>query len=175
MYYHITTDDFATQEGDFKIVEVKDGLVYIESDKTLPSPFVETATLPILIRDEIKVLIEAARKNKLEEIDKERAELAQKSITYNGKKIQATDADKALLTQTIALYSAAGQTPIGFGWICEDNTILSVTLSDLVQIGGLIGNQTNEAYIKARKLKDKVLEATTINEINSYKLIEETK
>lgn len=172
MNYKISTDDFSNLEGNYNIIKVIDNIIYVSSDVELSSPFESISELPLSLVESQQVELDKAKEAKIEEIDKDRDEAAQLSVSYKDKKIQATDADKALLTQTISLYSSVGSTPEGFGWITEDNTILEVTLEDLVAIGGLIGQQTNEAYIKARKLKDQVLLALTIEEVNAIKFKE---
>lgn len=169
MFYTITTDKFASVSGNYDMLDVVDGIIYIKSDKALKSPFQQIDAIPSEIQTKLDKAVELAKESKKEELEKARLEANTKSVDYKGKKIQATLEDQDLIIQAVTLYSALGGMPEGSTWICEDNTLLEVTLADMVAIAGLIGSAKNANYIKCRQLKDKLIAATTMNEVQSIK------
>lgn len=171
MYYRISCADFANVKGDYNIINVTNGIIYIKSELKLDQKFEKLEELPIGISDpDIKPFdLEQARETKIKELEEARTKANEKSIEYKGKLFQATEKDVALLTSTIALYQKTGL-PQGFVWITEDNTMMPVTIDDLINVGKLIAEQTSNNYIKIRILKNKVmLECTTQEQLDAIK------
>lgn len=177
MYYKITCSDFATQEGDFDLIGTYDGVVYVENAKTLKKPFskVSESELPFTISEALNAKNEAistARSAKLSEIDNKRDEMISQGVEYNGKTFQSGEHDQALLTQAVTLFSASGGVPNGYTWIAKDNSRVALDLAGLVALGALMALRVNENYQKARDLKDKAVQATTLAEIQAIEWTE---
>lgn len=156
--YKIKIQDFGGLKGTYNFVGADNEYVYIKSDTTLSSPFVE-CELPQTIKDSI----ESARENKKTELENARTQANFKSVEYNGKKIQATEQDQTLISNSVLMLSQVGGT---MQWITEDNSIIEVTLADMTAIMGLIVQQVSNNFLKCRQLKDKLLTCQTIDEIN---------
>ena len=168
-YFKISSAEFATVEGDYDIVVVKNGYIYVASDTELDSPFV-LSSLPEGVAEEIAEQLEEAKENKKKEIDTAKIAYIEGGVTFKDKVFQSAEYDRNLLTSTVSLYSITGTAlPDGFAWISQDNTSVSMTLQELIQLGALMAQKVNEGTIKARELKDKVIAATTINEVQAIK------
>lgn len=102
----------------------------------------------------------AKKKIDLDKITKQNS-----GVTFKDKKFQSADKDRALLTATVTLYSAAGKLPDNFTWISEDNTSVPMTLQELIQLGSLMGQVVNDTTHKARTTKDSVEKAKTVDEV----------
>lgn len=98
------------------------------------------------------------------DIDANRDAEINKGVEFKGKMFQSAEKDRNLLTSTVTLYTAAGGVPEGFVWIATDNTLVPMTLQELVQLGALMGKKVNDCTIKARMLKDQLMKATTYEE-----------
>lgn len=85
-------------------------------------------------------------------------------VEFKGKMFQSAEKDRNLLTSTVTLYSAVGSVPEGFAWISTDNTLVPMTLQELIQLGALMGKKVNDCTIKARMLKDQLMKATSYEE-----------
>ena len=97
-------------------------------------------------------------------IDANRDAEINNGVEFKGKMFQSAEKDRNLLTSTVTLYTAAGSVPEGFVWIATDNTLVPMTLQELVQLGALMGKKVNDCAIKARMLKDQLMKATTYEE-----------
>lgn len=97
-------------------------------------------------------------------IDANRDAEINNGVEFKGKMFQSAEKDRNLLTSTVTLYSAVGSVPEDFVWIATDNTLVPMTLQELVQLGALMGQKVNECTIKARMLKDQLMKATTYEE-----------
>ena len=174
MIYKITTKDFQSQNGDFDIIGIALECVFVNSDKTLKKPFVKVSDseLPIEINERLNERENAlitARTNKLNEINEARDNEIAQGVEFKDKIFQSDESDQALLTQSVALFSAQGETPKGFTWIAKDNSQVEMSLKDLITLGGLIALKVNDCYKKGRELKDLVLKATTQAELSEIK------
>lgn len=109
--------------------------------------------------------LEWFKKRAIEELDLRKSIAQQVSVQYKNKEYQADMASQQILSNTINLYKAAGKLPDNFGWIASDNTITPMTMEELVELGKIIGDRTNELYIKTRDLKNQILQANTVQEI----------
>ena len=98
------------------------------------------------------------------DIDAARDAEINNGVEFKGKMFQSAEKDRNLLTSTVTLYTAAGGVPEGFVWIATDNTLVPMTLQELVQLGALMGKKVNDCAIKARMLKDQLMKATTYEE-----------
>lgn len=159
--YKIKIQDFGGLKGTYNFVGADNEYVYIKSDTALSSPFVE-CELPQPILDSI----ENAMENKKTELENARTQANFKSVEYNGKKIQTTEQDQNLISNSVLMLSQVGGT---MQWITEDNSIIEVSLQDMTAIMGLIVQQVSNNFLKCRQLKDKLLTCTTIDEINQIK------
>lgn len=168
-YFKVSSAEFATVEGDYDIVCVKDNYIYVASATELASPFVVSG-LPEGVAESIAEELEEAKANKKKEIDEAKIGYIEGGVTFKDKVFQSAEYDRNLLTSTVSLYSITGTPlPDGFVWISEDNTSVPMTLQELIQLGALMAQKVNEGTIKARQLKDKALSATTIEEVSAIK------
>lgn len=171
MYFSISTDKFAKKEGNFDIITVKDNIIYIQSDLKsfkLDKDFEEVKVLPDDIAELTIVDLEPIKKAKNKELEEERLKASTQSVEYKGNKILATEQDQLLLVKLIAIMGNTDKTA-KTQYICEDNTIVEYGLADLMAISTIIQEQSTNAYVKCRLLKDKVNVAKTQDEINSIK------
>lgn len=170
MYFQISTKDFQNQKGSFDIITVQQGIIYINSARKLLSPFTEIQELPSDIKEQLEKDLETNKQQKKEELEQERLKAVEADVEYKGSIIQATQTDQKLVSDAVTLYSSLGGIPNGtMQWITKDNSYLTVSLQDLVQIMALMGKNTNDSFIKCRELKNKVETAKTVNEIQSIK------
>lgn len=172
MIYKITTKDFQSQSADYDIIGVALECVYLNSDKTLKKPFVKVSDseLPIEINERLNErenMLVTMRQNKLDEINLARDNEIAQGVEYKDKVFQSDERDQALLTQSVALFSAQGSAPKGFTWIAKDNSQVEMSLKDLIALGGLIALKVNDCYKKGRELKDLALKATTQAELSA--------
>lgn len=168
-YFKVSSAEFATVEGEYDIVCVKDNYIYVGSNEELASPFVVSG-LPEGVAESIAEELEEAKANKKKEIDAAKIAYIEGGVTFKDKVFQSAEYDRNLLTSTVSLYSITGTAlPDGFVWISEDNTSVPMTLAELIQLGALMAQKVNEGTIKARQLKDQVLSAKTINEVQAIK------
>jgi hypothetical protein len=168
-YFKVSSAEFATVEGEYDIVCVKDNYIYVGSNKELTSPFVVSG-LPEGVAESIAEELEEAKANKKKEIDAAKIAYIEGGVTFKDKVFQSAEYDRNLLTSTVSLYSITGTAlPDGFVWISEDNTSVPMTLQELIQLGALMAQKVNEGTIKARQLKDQTLSAQTINEVAAIK------
>lgn len=98
------------------------------------------------------------------DIDAARDAEINNGVEFKGKMFQSAEKDRNLLTSTVTLYSAVGSVPEGFAWISTDNTLVAMTLQELIQLGALMGKKVNDCTIKARMLKDQLMKATSYEE-----------
>ena len=98
------------------------------------------------------------------DIDAARDTEINNGVEFKGKMFQSAEKDRNLLTSTVTLYSAVGSVPEGFAWISTDNTLVPMTLQELIQLGALMGKKVNDCTIKARMLKDQLMKATSYEE-----------
>lgn len=115
--------------------------------------------------DESQVL-EVKKELKKREITKKRDEAINGGVEYKGKVFQSSEKDRNLLTSTISLFSITKQVPEGFKWIAKDNEAVSFTLEDLIALGGVMANAVNASMIKARNLKDKIEQVSSLEELD---------
>lgn len=162
--YKVSIQNFGGLKGTYNFVGADNEFVYVKSDKKLAKPF-EECELPQHIKDSI----EYARQYKKDELEKDRAEANYKSVEYKGKKIQATESDQKLISNTVLMLSQTGG---NMQWITEDNSIIEVTLADMTAIMALIVKQVSDNFLKCRELKDKLLLCETVDEINAIKFNE---
>ena len=168
-YFKVSSAEFATVEGEYDIVCVKDNYIYVGSNEELTSPFVVSG-LPEGVAESIAEELEEAKANKKKEIDAAKIAYIEGGVTFKDKVFQSAEYDRNLLTSTVSLYSITGTAlPDGFVWISEDNTSVPMTLQELIQLGALMAQKVNEGTIKARQLKNQTLSAQTINEVAAIK------
>ncbi|TKX29517.1 DUF4376 domain-containing protein [Campylobacter estrildidarum] len=107
-----------------------------------------------------------AKEFKKDEIDKARDKAIEGGVSFKDKIFQSSEKDRNLLTSTVSLFSIAKQVPEDFVWITQDNTAVPFTLEELIQLGSIMANSVNTNTIKARELKDKIEQATSLEELN---------
>lgn len=116
--------------------------------------------------------LDDVKNQKLESFEGIKHEEMTKDVEYKGYKFQNRDSDRNLLTSTVVLYSALGETPKGFVWISSDNKQIPMSLNELVELGAIMGSRVNEITLKARFFKDAVLAAKSKEEVDQIEWIE---
>lgn len=76
-------------------------------------------------------------------------------------KARASITDAVLMLQTL---SAQG-TPQTIDWTLADNTVVTLTTAQMVEVGVLLGQQVQAAYTQARSLRVQIEAATTAQEV----------
>jgi hypothetical protein len=170
--YKINSADFATQTGEFDLIGVVGGVIYLASETKLKKPFasVTDSELPIEIVNalgERENAITAARTAKTAEIDEARNAYISQGVEYNGVIYDADERAQQIITSMISLYGAAGQTDAKISFITKANAVETLTYSDLVQLGAALAKRVSDSYLKARELKNKVTAATKLAEISA--------
>jgi hypothetical protein len=172
--YKINSADFATQTGEFDLIGVVGGVIYLASVTKLKKPFasVTDSELPVEIvnaLNERENAITAARTAKTAEIDEARNAYISQGVEYNGVIYDADERAQQIITSMISLYGAAGQTDAKISFITKANAVETLTYSDLVQLGAALANRVSEAYLTARTLKNQAENAATLAEIQAIK------
>lgn len=109
--------------------------------------------------------LESLKQDKIEQIDMDRDAAIESGVSFKNKIFQSAEKDRNLLTSTISLFSLQKAVPEGFVWISSDNVQVPFTLEELIQLGSLMASSVQANTLKARELKDKVLAAKSIDEI----------
>lgn len=166
-FYQISTANFADKHGNFELLSVADGLCIVQSNDELGEPFIKLDRLPQNLQDELNARLENAKKSKIESIDYERDKAINAGVEYKGHIFQSEENDRNLLTSAAVLYQAAGGVPENFVWISKDNEQVPFTLADIIALGAKMAQNESLSILKARTLKDKVLAATTLKEVEA--------
>ena len=168
-FYQISTADFADKHGDYELIGVEGDKVFIQSKTALDAPFVELVALPELLQKELNARLENLKVAKIKAINEKRDENINAGVEYKGHIFQSEDEDRNLLVAAGVNFQKLGATPKNFVWISKDNELVPFSLDDLFALGAKIAQNVNENTLKARTLKDKVLAATTLKEIEAVK------
>ena len=168
-FYQISTADFADKHGDYELIGVEEQSVFVESADTLGEPFVELAALPEHLQAELDEKLKNAKTNKIQAINDKRDETINAGVEYKGHIFQSADEDRNLLVAAGVNFQKLGGTPENFVWISKDNEQVPFSLDDLFFLGAKMAQSVNENTLKARTLKDKVLAAATLKEIEAIK------
>lgn len=118
--------------------------------------------------------LEVKKELKKREITRKRDEAINGGVEYKGKVFQSSEKDRNLLTSTISLFSITQQVPEGFTWISKDNEFIPFTLQELIELGGLMANSVSINTVKARKLKNQINNAQTLEEVKNITWDNET-
>lgn len=164
-YFQISVDEFKNEHGDFELISVRDKLCIVQSEVALNAPFTELQILPAELRAELDEKLEMAKKSKIEAINFKRDEAIAAGVLYKEHIFQSAKDDRDLLTSTATIFSKLGATPEDFVWISKDNVLVPFSLDDIFALGAIMAQSVNENTLKARKLKDKVLAAQSVKEV----------
>ena len=167
-YYAITCKDFQSQTGEFNLVTVQDGIVYVSSETDLAEPF-KLSGLPEEFVANQKLFFEKAKELKKQEIDNAKIAQIENGVEFEGKVYQSAEYDRNLLTSTVSLFAISKSVPEGFVWISKDNEQVPFTLEKLMGLAQAMATDVQVQTIKARNLKDTVEKAKTIDEVNAIK------
>lgn len=180
-YYKISSANFADiHEGDFELLEVKDGKIIVQTSGTLPKPFTKISKLDEALSAQIAERFENAKNAKIAELNK------------------ACD-EELLSFKSSALgeeytYDLATEDQINYMGLAMANTDAFMRCYKVDENGEIIGYKQNlphtatqiqQAYAdgaahkiaqiaKCGTLKEQVEKAQTIAEINAVKWKDET-
>ena len=122
--------------------------------------YYECVTIPALSLDELK----QAKINELKTIrDTEEV----KPIAYNGNLFDFDDKARDRINSAIIALSITGQS---IEWTTADNTNVAVTADDLRSVIAAVAMRSNKLHNAYRTAKEKVLEATTKEEVEKVVL-----
>lgn len=109
--------------------------------------------------------LDELKRLKIAEIDNERDRTISGGVSFKDKMFQSAEKDRNLLTSTVSLFTLQKAVPEGFAWISTDNTQVPFTLEELIQLANLMASSVQTNMLKARNLKDKVLNAKSADEV----------
>lgn len=109
--------------------------------------------------------LDELKRLKITEIDNERDRTISGGVSFKDKMFQSAEKDRNLLTSTVSLFTLQKAVPEGFAWISTDNTQVPFTLEELIQLANLMASSVQTNMLKARNLKDKVLNAKSADEV----------
>lgn len=109
--------------------------------------------------------LDELKRLKIAEIDNERDRTISGGVSFKDKMFQSAEKDRNLLTSTVSLFTLQKAVPEGFAWISTDNTQVPFTLEELIQLANLMASSVQTNMLKARNLKDKVLNAKSTDEV----------
>lgn len=109
--------------------------------------------------------LDELKRLKIAEIDNERDRTISGGVSFKDKMFQSAEKDRNLLTSTVSLFTLQKAVPEGFAWISTDNTQVPFTLEELIQLANLMASSVQSNMLKARSLKDKVLNAKSADEV----------
>ena len=118
-------------------------------------------------------------------IDNYRDTIVNNGATYKGKVFQIDSASRANIDAGSLLASLAIQNMtankititdnlrwtnpnVDFGWIAEDNSILSLDAPSMIQFGQTMAGYYTELIFTARGIKNAINNLTTLDEVNNF-------
>lgn len=111
--------------------------------------------------------IASAKAHKRLSIEHERAELLSAPVEYNGNMYDASPMALFNLISTLIFLLGGNTLPVGFVWRDADNNNVPLTVAELSLLGGVLFARNNAVYAQSFVLKDQLLAAQTIEEIDS--------
>jgi len=111
------------------------------------------------------VSMDAARSAKIAEIDAARDAALDAGFVFNGVRYDCDDLSVQRITgaTVLGILNPAFSTP----WITFDNTVVTLSATDLAGLGAAAAQHVATQLFKARALKDEVLAATTVEQVSA--------
>lgn len=109
--------------------------------------------------------LERLKELKIEKINQKRDEVIESGVEYKNHIFQSGESDRSLLNQAITLYGFNNSLPADFAWIAKDNTKVPMSLDELRGLALLMGLKVNNNMLKARELKNAVLQASSAEQL----------
>lgn len=117
------------------------------------------------------VRLEVAKMIKLREIERIKRSELEKGVEYLGEVFQAEERDINLILSVIVLHKERDTREL-ITWISKYNNLISFSLDELIELSNLMIERTSGIYLKARSLKDSIIEALRIEEVEELGWIE---
>lgn len=111
--------------------------------------------------------LEFARKKKLAEINTTRTNKLDQPVSFGGYLWSASPVAVLNLTQVMGLINSGETVPAKFTWRTIDNQNVPATAANLIALNKAIFTHTYTVYKQSWNLKDQVLAATTVAEIEA--------
>lgn len=115
--------------------------------------------------------VEQAKELKREEINKKRDETEQNGFEYMGKVFDSDQVSCLRMTcaaQAMALMPVAEPEPT-ITWTCKDNSTIDLTVSEMQGLVSSLAAWSNACHEKATRLKNKIDDAKTNEEVEAIK------
>lgn len=125
--------------------------------------YYEVVTLPLPTLEEIKDL-------KIAELKAERDAREVEPITYNGNSYDYDDKARERINAAIIALESAGSSAT-LTWTTADNQDVKVTASDLRGVIAQVALRSDKLHTAYRKAKERVVAATTKEELNTIELV----
>lgn len=135
---------------------------------------VKVENIPVMFREKAsqlqgtEELLEYVRNKQWEEIKKDRDYAETSGLPFKDKVL---DYDmRSAFKLDIAMESAKQiGDKFSIDWTMQDNTVMTLTYTDLLSIPLIAANYSNELHKKARQYRDKIYNLTDIKEITGIK------
>ena len=109
-------------------------------------------------------LLLQAKALKKEEIEQKRDEAIEQDIEFNGEIFSNKKTDRDAISSFLS-----SNLPKDFAWIAKSNALVPMNKKALADLASLMFAKVNENTIKARRLKDRVEESSTLEEVETIK------
>ena len=114
-------------------------------------------------------LLEAAKSAKIADLKAERDSKEVEPITYNGNSYDYDDKARERINAAIIALDVQGA-DASIDWTTADNADVKVTADDLRMVIAMIAQRSNALHVAYRAAKDKVEQATTVEEVEAVTL-----
>ncbi|GMB00230.1 hypothetical protein PIPA1_30290 [Pelosinus sp. IPA-1] len=103
----------------------------------------------------------------IQKIKDKRNELEEAGFEYQGKKLDSDpiSSQRISLAALAAQSSLAANQPFSLEWTCADNKILTLDAEGVIGMSVALAKFSNQLHVTARDLKDKIMAATTSEEV----------
>ncbi|MDE5603840.1 MAG: DUF4376 domain-containing protein [Helicobacter sp.] len=141
-----------------EIFGFEDDFLEIPSDLT---PLSEEE-VNIILSPSPEEMLEIAKYEKRLEIEQKRDEAINVDIEFNEEIFSNKKADRDAISSFLS-----SNLPKDFAWIAKNNTLVPMSKKALTELASLMFAKVNENTIKARRLKDRVEEISTLEELEA--------
>lgn len=109
---------------------------------------------------------------KLTEVEARYGEHLAAGFGYGGKVLQADDGSQAKINGAVtrALLAAQSGEAFSVDWTCADNSVLTLDGAGMCAMGAACGDFVTQAFYRRRALKDALLAAATVAEIEAIQI-----
>ena len=150
-YFKDNNNEIWAYEDYVSDLEIPEGLIPLTQEE------LEKLTSP----SEEELLLQAKALKK-EEIEQKRDEVIEQDIEFNGEIFSNKKTDRDAISSFLS-----SNLPKDFAWIAKSNALVPMNKKALADLASLMFAKVNENTIKARRLKDRVEESSTLEEVEA--------